>query len=266
MKITIAGKVFEVDDATITKAIEDKTDVSIDSDVIIRTPEENESYTTNLKNDSIKIGKEIGIKDFKKHVGIEIEGKDFDKVAEAFKEKIISESNISIDEKEKKWKADNDALKAANTTLVSEKTQLEQKNVSIENRFKIERQLDKLIPETIAIPKDGMTAVLATQFDFDISEDGQFIAKDKLTGKPLQDPNTLSPIPLERVINGFFETNPSYLKAAAGGAGGGDSGNSGKLTIEAYTKQLNEDGHETNSQSFNAEMMKAVGSGVVSVD
>lgn len=266
MKITMAGRVFEVDDATITKAIEDKTDVSIDTDVIIRTPEENEAYTTNLKNESIKIGKEIGIKDFKKHVGIEIEGKDFDKVAEAFKEKVIAESNISIDEKEKKWKTDLETLKTANTTLLSEKSQLEQQKIGIEKRFKVEKQLDSILPKTLSIPKNGMMTILSTEFDFDISEDGQFIAKDKLTGKLLQDPNTLSPTPLDKVINGFFETNPGYLKDVEGGAGGGDSGGDGKMTIEAYTKQLNDAGHATNSESFNAEMMKAVTSGVVAND
>lgn len=265
MKITIGGKVFEVDDATLTKALEDKTEVSIESDMVIKTVEENETFVNNLKDQQIKIGKEIGIKEFKKHVGLEVEGKDYEKVSEAFKAKIISESNISIDEKEKKWKTDLQTLKDANSTLLGDVEKERSLRVGVEKRVKVERHLDKFMPETLTIPKDDMSLILANKFDFDI-EDGQFIAKDKMTGKVLQDANTLNPTPYDKVINGFFESHPSYLKPVEGGNGGEDSGGTGKTSVDAYTKTLNEAGHATNSESFNAEMTKAIEAGTVSMD
>ena len=267
MKVVIAGKTFEVDDAQLAKAIEDKSDsISIESDVVIRTKDENETFIANLKDEQIKVGMEVGIKNFKKHVGLEVEGKDYDKVAEAFKEKIISESNISIDEKEKKWKADLETLKGSNTSLLSEIEKEKNARVGLEKNYKIKGHIDKLMPDTLAIPKDDMTLILSNKYDFDIAEDGNFVAKDKLTGKVLQDAATLSPTPFDKIINGFFESNPMYLKGATGGAGEGDSGGSGKISIETYTKTLNEAGHATNSETFNAEMQKAVSSGVVSLD
>ncbi len=266
MKIKIGKTVFEVDDATLTKALEDKTEVSIESDVVIRTAEENETFVNNLKDQQIKVGKEIGIKEFKKHVGLEVEGKDYQKVADAFKDKIVSESNISIDEKENEWKTDLETLKTSNTELITKLEQAETKSQGIEKQYKVSRQLDKFMPETLTIPKDDMSLILSNKFEFDINENGQFVAKDKLTGNVLQDAATLSPTPLDKVLGGFFESNPAYLKATEGGAGGTDSGGSGKISLDAYTKTLNEAGHATNSPSFIAEVEKAVEAGTVTMD
>jgi len=267
MKITIAGKVFEVDNEELSKALEDKKEsISIESDHIIRTKDENDTFITNLKDAQIKVGKEIGIKEFKKHVGLEVEGKDYGKVAEAFKEKVITESNISIDEKEKKWKTDLQTLKDANTRITGELETEKNSRLGIEKKFKVERHIDKLMPDTLRIPKDDMTLILSNKYDFDISEDGQFVAKDKMTGKVLQNDATLSPTPFKEVINGFFEKNPDYLTGVEGGNGGGDSGGSGKTTIESYTKTLVEAGHAPNSESFNAEMQKAIDAKTVSLE
>ena len=265
MKITIGGKVFEVDDATLTKALEDKTEVSIESDVVMRTAEENETFVNNLKDQQIKIGKEIGIKEFKKHVGLEVEGKDYQKVADAFKDKIVSESNISIDEKEKKWKTDLETLKNANTDLLGQVESEKKGRLGLEKTYKVKNHIDKLMPDTLTIPKEDMTLILSSKYDFDI-EDGQFVAKDKMTGNVLQDSATLSPTPFDKIINGFFEKHPSYLKAAEGGNGGVDSGGAGKITVESYTKTLNEAGHTTNSADFNAKMTEAIEAGTVSMD
>ena len=267
MKITIAGKVFEVDNEELSRALEDKKEsISIESDHVIRTKEEEDTFKENIKDEKIKIGEEIGVKRLKEALGVKVEGKNPEKIAEAFKEKVISESNISIDEKEKKWKTDLQTLKDANTRITGELEAEKNGRLGVEKKFKIERHIDKLMPDTLRIPKDDMTLILSNKYDFDISEDGQFVAKDKMTGKVLQNDATLSPTPFKEVINGFFEKNPDYLTGVEGGAAGGDSGGSGKTTIEAYTKTLNEAGHDTNSESFNAEMQKAIDAKTVSLE
>jgi hypothetical protein len=267
MKIKVAGKEIEIDDAVLAKAIEDKTGlVSIESDLIIRSNEENETFITNLKSEQIKVGKEIGIKEFKKYVGLEVEGKDYGKVADAFKQKVMDESNISIDEKEKKWKTDNETLSNSNRDLLAQVETEKGRATGIEKRYKISNHVSKLIPDNISIPRDDMAMILSSKYDFDISEDGQFLAKDKITGAILQDKNTLSPTPFKEVIGGFFENNQAYLKGVAGGAGGDDSSGTGKTSIDDYTKILNDAGHATNSESFNQEMQKAIESKSVSLE
>ncbi len=266
MKIKVAGKEIEIDDTVLSKAIEDKkTEISIDSEFVIRSKEENETFITNLKNEQIKVGKEIGIKEFKKHVGLEVEGKEYGKVADAFKKKIIDESKISIDEKEKKYLSDIDTLKKSNGELLASVETEKNRALGIEKSYKIDRHVERLMPENIAIPREDMAMILSSKFDFDIS-DGKFIAKNKMTGEILQDKNTLSPTPFKEVIAGFFENNQAYLKGIDGGNGGGDSGGSGKTSIEDYTKTLNDAGHATNSESFNTEMKKAIGNKTVSIE
>ncbi len=267
MKVVIAGKTIEIDDATLSKALEEKQDtISVDSDFVIRTPQENEDFVSNLKDQQIKIGKEIGIKDFKKHIGIEVEGKDYDKVAEAYKNKILSESNISLDDKEKQWKKDKQTLVSSNQDLASKLQQKEAELVSIDKRYKIAGMIRNNIPKNLAFPEDDMTLILTNRFDFDIQDDGKFVAKDKATGTILQDSATLNPTPIDKVLGGFFEQNQMYLKGVEGGAEGTDSNSSGKTSIETYTKTLNEAGHATNSETFNAEMKKAIDAGTVSID
>ena len=266
MKIKIAGKVFEIDNETLSKAIEDNTEsVSIDSDYIIRTTEENDTFVNNIKDQQIKIGKEIGIKEFKKVAGIEIEGKDYTKVADAFRDRIISESNVSISDKEKKWKTDLETLKGSNSDLLQQVENEKNARVSMEKNYKISGMLRDNMPKNLAFPSQDMQLILSNRFEFDI-QDGSFVAKDKATGAVMQDNVTLNPTPIDKVLGGFFEQNQMYLKGVDGGTAGSDSNSTGKTNVEAYTKTLNEAGHATNSPQFNAEMQKAIDAGTVSID
>jgi len=268
MKIKVAGKEIEIDDATLAKAIEDKaTEISVDSPFIIRTKDENDTFITNLKDEQIKVGKEIGIKDFKKLVGLDnVEGKDYQVIADAFKQKVIDESGISIDDKEKRWKADLETLKSSNIDLLASIDSEKTKSSNIQKQYRVDRYIDTLIPTSLTIPREDMALILSSKYDFGISDDNQFVAKDKITGSVLQDAATLSPTPFKDVIGGFFETNKMYLPPVDGGAGGDDSGGSGKTSVDAYAKTLNDAGHATNSESFNAEMQQAITAGTVSLE
>jgi hypothetical protein len=100
MQLNINGKSFEINSEELKKALEsDSPSFDVNSDLVIRTSEEEETYTSNLRKEGTTIGAEIGRKELLKSLGIEGEGlhKSDEKALESINELISSKVNSELE-------------------------------------------------------------------------------------------------------------------------------------------------------------------------
>lgn len=251
MKLKIGNKEFDIDDAVITKAIEDKALVTVEGEHLIRTAEEEAAFLNNVRKESKTAGIEIAIKETREKLGLDFQGKTMDSLLKAYEGKVLADAKIEPEEKLKKVLSDLEAVKQANQGLISEKENLSKEFTGFKNESKINSLLDTLIPEKTILPKEDMKVLLRTKIKIGTDENGNVVAFDN-EGNVLKNKTTADPLQPKEVIEDFFKTNQNYLQGVGGGAKGGDSsGNgSGKQTVEDFITEMNEKGIRPNSPEF----------------
>jgi len=277
MKLNINGTSIEVSDEEISKALEEKKEsfeVKVD-DLVIKSTSDFETYTENLKQESQKTGMEIGRKEVFKGLEIEYEGtgahKDHEKSVQLIQtwkgtqvDSALENAQIAPDKKVQELTSDLETMRNnyqnAQAEIEKTKNEFNSFKTNIEKRSVIEKSL----PDNLAIPKDDMILILQSKVNIDKHESGKFVAFNA-DGTVMKDDN-LQPLGAESAIKPFFENNPHYLKAPAGGAGGGDSsGASGKQTIEEFNKEMTELGHNLGSDKYTQIMTDRMKSGTLDV-
>jgi len=271
MKINIGGKSYDIDDEKLKTGDDLAAEVSIETTDIIRTTEEDETFKNNTKIAGQKIGSEIAIKEFKKHIGVDVEGKTseaFGAIATAYKNKVLSDANVEPDKKVQELQGKFEELQGVNSGLKDQLDQEKENSKIREQKYMTKAEIFNSLPDNLAIPKQDMVVILDNKFDYSKNDSGVTVVKDKTTGKIYQNPTTLDPTPAKDVLKTFFTENTMYVKGAGGGAGGGSSDprNSGVMSIEDYTAKLVESGKTENSPEFNAEMQKAITENRVTMD
>lgn len=272
IKINIAGKAFEIETETLTKAIEEKKEaIDLEGDYIIRTTEEEETFKTNLVSSGSKEAYEIARKNVLKNMGIEVNGahKSDESTLAAITSFMdvkvqdkLKESGKEPDEKVKALENDLALLKGTISTLQGEKEAITNDYTTFKKSSTIHSTFSKLIPENSIIPNDDMLTLLSTKIKADIDENGNVFAIGA-DGQPIKNNTTLQLKPLKEVVEGFFNENPQYLKGSTGGNGGGDSGgDSGtKQTIEQFMEEMQGKNISLNSPPFVNEMQKRIKEG-----
>ena len=275
MKININGKMVEVDNDILSKAIEDKTEsIEVKADFVMRTKAEDELFTTNLKKESTKIGAEIGRKEVIKGLGIETDGshKSDTTSIESIKEwsnGMIKQSllDAKIEPNKKLEERDSDIL-----TLKGTIKGLEEKNSTLGSDFSsfkktqtIQNSLSSLIPDNAILPREDMMSLISNKIKVDVNEHGQVfgIGAD---GNPLKNSTTLELTPLKEIVGTFFAENTQYTKGASGGAGGGDSrGADATQSIEKFIEEMADNNTDPNSPEFLKQMEERMSAGTLKV-
>ena len=74
MKLVIGGKTVEVDNETLSKAIEEnKEEVEVKAENLsIRSKEEEETFIKNLKKETVKTALEMEVKKYRNDLGLEL--------------------------------------------------------------------------------------------------------------------------------------------------------------------------------------------------
>lgn len=261
MKIVIAGKAFDVADDVIQKALEDKKDsIDIASDnIVIRDQSEEETFVNNLKSEAKTAGIEIAIKEARTSLGLDFQGKTMENLLDAYKSKVIADASIEPAEQVKNLTKDIDILKTTISTLESEKATIETQFNGFKNETVLNGTLSSLMPSNTVIPKDDLLMIMRNRIKFNVNESGQVVALDQ-AGEVRKDGKTLSPIAVKDVVQEFFDQNPSYLSGPQGGQGGKDhgGGTGGTMKIEDYVAKAEQNGVNTNTPEFMAEVRKKV--------
>ena len=264
MKLVIAGKEIEVADDVLSKAIEDKTDVTIDSDsLVIRSKDEEESYVTNLKNEARTAGVEIAVKEARNTLGLDFTGKTVDNLIEAVKTKTLADAKIEPEAKVAELMKDVDTLKTTISTITAEKEQVQSQFHSFKSESVINNTLSSVIPDNAALPKDDMIILLKSKMKFQVDESNKIVVLGQ-DGNIMKNPTTLDPLDAKSVVTSFFNDNPTYIKGAGGGAGGDDSGGKGgAMTVEEFIAKKEKEGVSHTSQEFQKELMELQKQGLI---
>jgi hypothetical protein len=251
MKIKLGEKEFEIADDLVSKALEGKSNLSIEGDYSIRTVEEDKVFEKNKYEEGRKAGEEILIKEAREKSGLDFQGKTLDNLLKAHEIKVLSDAKVEPEEKLKKVLVDLEGIKKANENLISERDKSINDFIVYKSESKIDKTLDSLIPEKTILPKEDMKVLLRTKLNFGIDETGNVVTTDSL-GNIIKNKTTASPLSVQDVISDFFKTNQNYLQGVGGGAGGKDSGSAGgeKQSVEEFISEMKEKNINPNSSEF----------------
>lgn len=276
MKININGKMIEVDNEALKSAIESESETFElkNDDLVIRSIDEDETFKTNITNQSQAVGIEIGRKNLLKGLGIETEGgvhKDDTKALETLNNfissKVSSElesAKIEPNKKVQELTKDIDILKQNLSNIQKEKEEVLNQFTGYKKQQSIHNALSSSIPDNITLPKDDMLLLLSNKIKTDVNENGQVFAIGP-DGQPIKNPTTLEVKPINEVVTDFFNQNKAYLKGSSGGAGGSDSSGSkgSQKNLETFIAEMREKGIAPNSPQFNNELKKQQEAGLL---
>lgn len=253
-KTNADGTITPYTDAEIDTLIADteEKEAAIPEGIKVLNTQEYTTLTENVKNDGIKIGKELQIKELKEKTGVEVEGKNPEKFIDAFKAKVEKESGTSVDEKVKQRDKTISDMKTALEKVTSERdnatTQLTQKEKDGGLIKHFPKNRDDRFSDSMYL------SVLKGEYEF-TEEDGKEVVKKN--GEVLKD-DKFNNLTKEAVINSHFTTS-KWIKADEGdgddktpsGRGGGNKGGGGKMTfvkMSEFQSHLDEQGVHPGSE------------------
>ena len=256
MEIIINGQSIAVEQEILDKAIEDgKLEVSNEEFVLFKK-EDYEKRQKNLADSEYKKGKIAGVeiiaKDIKEKQGIEIEGKDFDAIFDAFKTNILKDAKIKPDAKIQELTGDLEKTRANLIKLEKEKEDIKLDYDNKAKRSKIDASLYAMIPESAVTKQLNRTDLIAlykaSGFDADISEDGKLITIEN--GQVLKDKVTLEPIEVKDSFVKFIESKVTIENTDEPK----DRMPTGATSLEKFYKEM----EGKSSEETNREMQKRI--------
>ena len=270
MKLNINGNIVEIEDSILTTAIEAKTEaIDITSELVIRSAASEATFSDNKRKEGISVGAEIGRKEVLKGFGLEGEG--LHKTHEAsitaltgysdgLVTKALADAKIAPDKKVSELTNDIATLQGTISTLTSTNETQASEFKTFKNNQLISSSLTSEVPENALLDSKTMLTIMQSNMKFDVNENGVVFGVGP-DGQPLKDKTTLDPLSVKTIAANFFNERNDLLKPSTGGAGGGDSGGgAGKQSVEDFTKEMGDAGHQPNSPRFNeimTERMKA---------
>lgn len=273
MKLNINGKEVEVNDDELSTALtEKKESFEVKTDFIIRTADEDKTYSDNVKSEGTKIGAEIGRKEVIKGLGIEGEGlhKSDSSSIEALKgwsnglvQKALTDAKIEPNKKIEEKEKDILTLQETIKNISKEKEDVLSQFTTYKKTETIKSTLSSIIPDNALLPKEDMMMLLGTKIKVDVDDNGRVygIGAD---GQPIKNTTTLEPLPIKDIVTTFFNENPQYLKGAGGGASGEDSKDKdGVQTVDKFIEEMATLGHAPNGIEFNKIMQERIKAGLL---
>lgn len=275
MQLNINGTTIEVSNDDLKKALEEnKETLELKPEgIILRTEEADTTLSDNLRKEGIATGAEIGRKEVLKGLGIEGEGlhktdvKSIESINTFISGKVadgLKDAKVEPNKKVESLTKDLQTLQGTIATLTGERDNALSNHESFKTNLKMEKDVLKAIPDNTVVPKDAMLKLIMSDMSFGVENGITFgMGAD---GQPMKDA-TLSLLPVEKVVSGYLDNNPHYLKTASGGGGGDDSsGAGGKQSMEAFIKEMGDAGHSPNSEGFNKVLTDRVTAGTLNLD
>lgn len=191
------------------------------------TSEELETRLKNEKTSSYNDGKTAGVemlvKDKKKELGYDFEGKDFDSLLNYHTEKIKT-SNGKPDERVKELEKDIERLNKTHQEKLNQTTQELTKFKSDYNNQLQNNKLLASLPKETTIPGDDIITLFRANYQTEVSEDGKTVVKKN--GETVKDPTTASPLELNDVFTNFISER-NFAKRTPGRGGDNEFGDGG---------------------------------------
>lgn len=251
---------LKLKEGTLTAAIENEEAVKINIEsLLIRTIEEDETRTANLKTEYHTAGREIAIKTAREDYGLDFQGKNMENLMSAIKTKVLAEANVEPSAKIKELTADNEALKLNITGLQTEVNDSKLLFAKQTTQRSIDNMIHGAIQGDLTISKDDAALLFKNKFGTELNEGGKLLISQN--GEVMKNQTTLDPVGITDVMSNFLST---YTKKVEGGAGGGDQTGGGKEgTMEAFNKEMVNAGITIGSEPYNQESSKRIMAGTL---
>lgn len=236
-----------------------ETDITI-PELNVFTTEELTKRDENKTRESYKQGKEAGvemiIKDQREKLGLDFEGKDIEKLLEAYEKKIKEDSKIEPNKKVEELSKIVENLKSNLATAENEKKELASKisEVSLTSTLKgylPQNRLDVL-------SDDEFISAVRREYSF-VEEDGKLVVKKG--NDIVRDAKTQDPLEPKDVISGYFSQR-KWVKEEEPGKQGRGAGNKGPqggyLKLSDLKAQFEKEGKSLNGSEFQTAMQEAL--------
>lgn len=256
---SLAEMVKVKDVEAFAKALQSETDTDYKLDLgglVIRTKDEEEQIRENLlseaKTKNFTDAMEIQIRNMKKDLGLEFEGKRQEDFIEAFKSQVLSEAKVEPNKKIEELTGSLDALRQQVSEKESAYAQLQSSVENEKRKFKAQSLIPNL-PEGLGLTKDEATSLYFLTHE--IKEDGIYRNGEKLKDKMEK------PLSFEDSVSSFVESKGWNKAQAPTGRGGGakGEGSSGLPTsLDEYDNYIKEKGWTKGSQEANALLQEVV--------
>lgn len=254
---------FGLEEGKLSEMISSEENHTIDlSGLLIEPRSTYEERISNIKSSSATQAKEVAVKEIRKSLGLEFEGKNENALIEAVKSKFETIKSEVIKDPEQRYttlKTDFDKLQgnlmAKENEFETFKTNIEQQNVLNE----IKSDFTKHIPDNVLVSKSTIfTEAKEKGFSFE-REEGKTVVKQN--GEVLKDEKTLSPLSIDTWVKTFI--NP-YLKPIEGGSGKKDDNPPAKAgSFESFQKEVEKNGWD--ASKMNLEMAKRIKDGSLTI-
>jgi len=243
MEVIINGQTVIVEDAKITEALSaGKLEVT-EEELILFKKDEYETRTKNIADAEYKKGKtaerEMLAKEIKEKYGMnDVEGKDFDKIFDAYKGIVLKDAKIEPAERLKKYEQDILTLQSTLKTIESEKETIINDYKNREKNNKLESELFTLIPDNIVndkfTRKDLIALFKANGYSTDVDESGKTVVL--FNNELYKNEKTLEPLAVKDVLNKFIEDKGFIKKDSTPNPG--DKTPKGATALDKFYKEM----------------------------
>lgn len=252
-------KAIGLEDGKLTEMITSEEKHTIDLSAFqIDKKEIYEERIANIKANSATMAKEVAIKEIKKALSLDFEGKNETVLIDALKNKFETIKSEVIKDPEQRYtslKADFEKLQS-NLTERENEFEAFKTNITKQNELnEIKNDFTKHIPENILVSKSTIfTEAKEKGFSFE-REEGKTVIKQN--GEVLKDEKTLSPISVDVWVKSFVTP---YLKTVEGGSGKKDDVPPAKAgSFESFQKEAEKNDWDATKRNF--EMAKRIKDG-----
>ena len=263
LKVNVSGVIVEKDFEEVSKAVEAGEEIELKPEgLVIYNEEDFNSFKTNLANEEYAKGKlngvEMEVKKAREKLGLEFEGKNVDKLIDAYKSKLQAELNQKPDARIKELEADLNKIRGNYSTLETDFTQYKD-NVQAENlRHKKDSFILGLIPDAgLKVDKDIVALALKSKMGVDVDfVDGSVnITKN---GAVVKDEKTLSPVDPSVFITEQIAKLGLVQKPTGGNGDGDNTGGAPVSGYDKFVKEMETNGISVGSAEFSIEMNKRI--------
>ena len=229
---------------------EDNHKVELEN-LVIKPKADYDTLINNLKKESGSAALEIAIKEQRKKLGLEFEGKTMDNLLSSFQKKVETEAKIDPNKKYDTLKSDFEKLQGIASDWESKYSNLETNLNQERQQRKIDSDILSKLPDNLVMSKEDMLVILKAKNQIKIGEDGyEIIGQD---GKPMKNQSNMNNLTLDEFLPAF--TKP-YIKPVSDGAGDDDDETIKPGSFEAFEKEM--ESKNATSEQFNEELQKRI--------